>query len=121
MRAALRGDRERAEARRKTGRPGVPPVPTVTRNDPPAAQVEAPAAPPGPTDTPAVNRRQQGVGGRAWRRSPFTNGRSSTTGATGVEHATSGETVRGDRFVRTTEAWRFVSRSFDPLFIRQDP
>jgi hypothetical protein len=51
MREALRGDRERAEARRKAGRPGAPRVPP-TRHDPPAAQVEAPAAPPGLTDTP---------------------------------------------------------------------
>jgi hypothetical protein len=51
MRAALRGDRERAEARRKTGPPGVPRVPPMAQLDPPAAQVEAPAAPPGPTDT----------------------------------------------------------------------
>jgi hypothetical protein len=50
MREALRGDRERAEARRKAGRPGAPRVPP-TRHDPPAAQVEAPA-PPGLTDTP---------------------------------------------------------------------
>jgi len=52
MREALRGDRERAEARRKTGRPMMPRVPTIARHEPPAEQVEAPAAPPpGPTDT----------------------------------------------------------------------
>jgi len=51
MREALRGDRERAEARRKTGRPRVPRVPTGTQHDPAAAQLEAPAAPPRPTDT----------------------------------------------------------------------
>jgi hypothetical protein len=50
MREALRGDRERAEARREAGRSGVPRVPTFTRHDLPAAQVEAPAAPPAPTD-----------------------------------------------------------------------
>jgi hypothetical protein len=26
-----------------------------------------------------------------------------------------------DRFVRTDQGWRFVSRSFDLLFVRQDP
>ena len=26
-----------------------------------------------------------------------------------------------DRFVRTNQGWRFVSRSFDLLFVRQDP
>jgi len=50
MREALRGDRERAKVRREAGRSGVPRVPTFTRHDPPAAQVEAPAAPPAPTD-----------------------------------------------------------------------
>jgi hypothetical protein len=51
MREALRGDRERTEARRKTGRPRVPRVPTIAQDHPPAEQVEAPAAAPGPTDT----------------------------------------------------------------------
>ncbi|MGH3082734.1 MAG: hypothetical protein ACRDNP_01520 [Gaiellaceae bacterium] len=51
MRAALRGDRERAEARRKASRPVVAGLPTLTRHDSPAAQVEAPAAPPEPADT----------------------------------------------------------------------
>jgi len=51
MREALRGDRERAEARRKTGRRGVPRASPMAQLDPTAAQLEAPAAPPGPTDT----------------------------------------------------------------------
>jgi hypothetical protein len=26
-----------------------------------------------------------------------------------------------DRFVRTDQGWRFISRSFEQLFVRQDP
>jgi hypothetical protein len=51
MREALRGDRERAEARRKAGRPRVPRVPTTGQHHPPAGQLDPPAVPPGPTDT----------------------------------------------------------------------